>query len=259
MCCWRVETLVRGCFSPASRQRARSSPRLSPSLLTGSLRFRFACFPSLLRDHYDCRLRQPARFGFPRWRFPPLFPTLRSQGPRETPPLRLDVGAPVSSFSGSFQGNGAVSPSFPGYPHMPLPCSRLPVRPPPTWPAPHCGGVLLCAWRCCPPLRKQEGPDEIKYFGIQSHGFGTRSIRFVRSLRSRYAMFASEWLPAFLGWECFTHWVSITCFIFLSLDSSCSGCWRDSLPSVRWFGLEFGCAALGVPWVNHRRRADDAP
>ena len=157
--------------------------------------------------------------------------------------MRLDVGEPVSSHSGGYTRARCGSPSFPRYPHMPLPCSRLPVRPPPTWPAPHCGGVLLCAWRCCPPLRKQEGPDEMKYFGIQSHGFGTCSIRFVRSLRSRYAMFASEWLPAFLGWECFTHWVSITCFIFLSLDSSCSGCWRDSLPSVSWFGLEFGCGS----------------
>lgn len=201
MCCRRVETLVRGRCSPASRQRARSSPRLSPSLLTGSLRFRFACFQALLRDNYDCRCRQPARFGFPRWRFPTMFPELRSQGRRETPPLRLDVGQPVSPLSGHVRGNGAVSPSFPGYPHMPLPCSQIPARPPRTWPAPHFGGDLLRACRYCPPWHKQEGPDDQQNFGIQSHGFGTCSIRFVHSLRSRYAMFASEWLPAFLGWE----------------------------------------------------------
>lgn len=71
----------------------------------------------------------------------------------------------------------------------------------------------------------------MEVFGIQSHGFSTCSIRFMRALRSRYAMFASEWLPAFLGWELFTHWVSITCFIFFSLDSSCSVSWRDSRSS----------------------------
>jgi hypothetical protein len=201
MWCWRVETLVRGRCSPTSRQHPRSSPRLSPSLLTGSLRFRFACFQSLLRDNYDCRLRHSARFGFPRWRFPSLFPVFRSPRLRDMQPQRQDVGKPGSPFSGMVRRNGAVSPSFPGYPHVPLPCSLTPVRPPCTWPAPHSGGVLLCAWRCCPPYPKQEGPDEMEYFGIQSHGFGTCSIRFVRSLRSRYAMFASEWLPTFLGWE----------------------------------------------------------
>jgi hypothetical protein len=84
---------------------------------------------------------------------------------------------------------------------MPLPCSQLPVRSPCTWPALQSGGDLLCARRCCPPSQKQEDPDEIIDFEIQSHGFGTCSIRFVRSLRLRYAMFASEWLPTFLGWE----------------------------------------------------------
>ena len=94
------------------------------------------------------------------------------------------------------------SPSFPGYPAVPLPRSQLPAQSPCTWPAPYSGGVLLCAWRYCPPLPKQEGPDDHTTFGIQSRGFGTRSIRFVRPLRERDAMFASERLPTFLGWEC---------------------------------------------------------
>ncbi len=93
------------------------------------------------------------------------------------------------------------SPSFPGYPTVPLPRSQLPARSPCTWPASHSGGVLLCAWRYCPPLTKQEGPDDHSTFGIHSRGFGTRSIRFVRPLRVRDAMFASERLPTFLGWE----------------------------------------------------------
>jgi hypothetical protein len=141
--------------------------------------------------------------------------------------MRPDVGEPGSSLSGGFLRERCGSPSFPGYPHMPLPCSQLPVRPRCTWPASLVGGDLLCASRYCPPSQEQEDPDELGYFGIQSHGFGTCSIRFVRALRSRYAMFASERLPTFLGWELFTHWVSITCFLFLSSDSSCSGSWRD--------------------------------
>jgi hypothetical protein len=35
-------------------------------------------------------------------------------------------------------------------PHVPLPRSQTPVRPPCTWPASHSRDVLLCARRCCP-------------------------------------------------------------------------------------------------------------
>src|ERR1017187_2787002 len=126
----------------------------------------------------------------------------RSHRPREVQPMRPDVVEPVSPYSGCSMKNRCGSPSFPGYPTVPLPRSQLPARSPCTWPASHSGGVLLCAWRYCPPLTKQEGPDDHNTFGIQSRGFSTRSIRFVRPLRERDAMFASERLPTFLGWEC---------------------------------------------------------
>jgi hypothetical protein len=84
---------------------------------------------------------------------------------------------------------------------MSLPRSQIPVRPPCTWPAPLEEGDLLCAWRCCHPWGQQEDPDDTD-FGIQSRGFDTRSIRFTHPLRVCCAMFASERLPAFLGWKC---------------------------------------------------------
>ena len=85
---------------------------------------------------------------------------------------------------------------------MSLPRSQIPARPHCTWPALHEGSDLLCAARYCPPWQDQEDPDDKSTFEIQSRGFDTRSIRFVRPLRQRDAMFASEWLPTSLGWEC---------------------------------------------------------
>ena len=52
------------------------------------------------------------------------------------------------------------------------------------------------------PWGQQEDPDDTD-FGIQSRGFDTRSIRFTHPLRVCCAMFASERLPTFLGWEYF--------------------------------------------------------
>ena len=84
---------------------------------------------------------------------------------------------------------------------MSLPRSQIPARPHCTWPALHEGSDLLCAARCCPPWQDQEDPDDKSSFGIQSRGFDIRSIRFVHTLAGTHAMFASERLPAFLGWE----------------------------------------------------------
>ena len=108
----------------------------------------------------------------------------------------------MSSFSGNWAKDRCGSPSFPGCPHVPLPRSQIPVRPPRTWPAPREGGDLLCAWRCWPPWGQQEVPDDVSAFEIQSRGFDTCSIRFTHPLRVCCAMFASERLPTFLGWEC---------------------------------------------------------
>ena len=116
--------------------------------------------------------------------------------------MRPDVGEPVSSLSGNCAKDRCGSPSFPGCPHVPLPRSQIPVRPPRTWPAPREGGDLLCAWRCWPPWGQQEVPDDVSAFEIQSRGFDTCSIRFTHPLRVCCAMFASERLPTFLGWEC---------------------------------------------------------
>ena len=160
------------------------------------------CFQALIRDRYDCRIRQSAHFGFPRSQVPLVLPVVRSHRPREARPMRLDVVEPVSSFSGCSMWERCDSPSLPRYPHMPLPRSPIPAWPPCTWPAPRFGGDLFCAWRCCPPLQDEEDPDDMPVFGIQLRGFDTCSIRFVRPLRLRYAMFASEWLPTSLGWEC---------------------------------------------------------
>ena len=136
----RGETFV-GAETPQRPARWR------PPLPGGPLRYSqapsdwFACFRSLLRDHYDCRNRLPARFGFPRWRVPTRFPRFRSHRPQKARPVRPDVGEPVSSLSGDVRWPRCGSPSFPGYPHMPLPCSQLPARSCHTWPAPPTSGV----------------------------------------------------------------------------------------------------------------------
>jgi hypothetical protein len=171
----------------------------------------------------------------------------RSHRRRETPPLCPDVGEPVSSCSGDVRGNGADSPSFPGYPHMPLPRSQIPVRPRCTWPAPRGGGVLLCTTRCCPPLHDQEDPDDHRTFGIHSRSFGTRSIRFVRTLQMRYAMFASERLPTFLGWVDYPLGIDsmfpLSCFRFPHALVS----WRDV--GIRGFKIQTCSVAAQPRWV----------
>src|SRR5690606_41985069 len=74
--------------------------------------------------------------------------------------FRSDVGQPVSSLSGVYSKDRGGSPSFPGCPHMPLPRSQTPARPPRTWPASHSRDVLLCTRRCCPPVGSSEGPEQ---------------------------------------------------------------------------------------------------
>ena len=118
----------------------------------------------------------------------------------------------MSSHSGVWSKDRCGSPSFPGCPHMPLPRSQTPARPPRTWPASHSRDDLLCARRCCPPVGSSEGPERYSNFGIQSRGFGTRSIRFTHPLQVCCAMFASERLPAFLGWDWLPTGLSLSCF-----------------------------------------------
>ena len=56
-------------------------------------------------------------------------PKFRSPPPRNARCRRQDVVEPVASQSGSLFRARCGSLSFPGYPHMPLPCSRTPVSP----------------------------------------------------------------------------------------------------------------------------------
>ena len=84
---------------------------------------------------------------------------------------------------------------------MPLPCSQIPVTP-------HAPGLRLMrmATYCVhgsldfvPPPSNREATTMMAFSGFNRHGFSTRSIRFMPTLRQRYAMFASERLPTFSG------------------------------------------------------------
>jgi hypothetical protein len=94
-------------------------------------------------------------------------PSFVRHEPRKARFRRQDVGEPVSPHSGSFIRARCGSLSFPGYPHMPLPCSRTPV-------SPHAPGLRLVkmATYCVhggfrPPCLKQRDHDDDGYFGIQ--------------------------------------------------------------------------------------------
>ena len=98
---------------------------------------------------------------------------------------------------------------FPGNPFMLLPCSQTPV-----------GSSRLAHLRrfdSAPAVRTTKAPTLTHYFEAQSHGFSTRSIRFVpTSLPTTQCSLPAGW-PAFAGWGSFPtrslYCVSKACFL----------------------------------------------
>lgn len=96
------------------------------------------------------------------------FPCFARPQPRKSRFRRQDVGKPGSSKSGNVIRARCGSLSFPGYPHMPLPCSRTPV-------SPHAPGLRFTRERLTmcmddgfrPPYLKRRDHDVEGYFGIQ--------------------------------------------------------------------------------------------
>jgi len=77
---------------------------------------------------------------------------------------------------------------------------------------------LLRRFDSAPAVQTTKAPTSGHYFEAQSHGFSSRSIRFVPGIAADYAMFASGWWPAFAGWDSLPtgslYCVSESCFLF---------------------------------------------
>ena len=119
------------------------------------------------------------------WRYPAACPWLRSQRPRhETAGLGFLSGPHIPD---AIAGRQAGPPRFLENPCVPTPCSPTPV------------GPIRQAIRrtdSAPALATTKAHHDDHYFGAQSHGLGTRCLRFVRYITARDARLASRCWPA---------------------------------------------------------------
>jgi len=136
----------------------------------------------------------PASVAFAR-RYPAArlsFRSQRSRSPNRGPGVRHPVPLP-----GQSAGRQAGPPRFPGNPVVPSPCSSTPAGPATP------GHNKVC--RHGPRYVHNEGSHNNESFEAQSHGFGTRCLRFVEGVATPDAKLASgcwpssagrDWLPA---------------------------------------------------------------
>jgi hypothetical protein len=130
-----------------------------------------------------------------------------------------------SPFRKPTPGDDSGSPRFLGNPCVPMPCSPTPAGP---------TRQAFRRCRCSPRYVHNEGSHENPSFGAQSHGLGTRCLRFVRCLATRDARLASRCWPL-CGAGMVTRWIPLKGFRFASYISS-------PLPKL--------CLAQGQPRLN---------
>jgi hypothetical protein len=88
----------------------------------------------------------------------------------------------------------AGSLRFPSDPHAPAPCSRTPVGPMHARPSRRLGTAPACVYN---------GGSRNEYFEAQSHGIGTRCLRFAVKVAFPHARLASGCWPSFAGRDSF--------------------------------------------------------